>query len=280
MFKKGMWMLLSAFVLCQIVNATEKPKTYGEKLCTDLFQYDCRTVSRVKITENLKEAKEVTETWEMLFPKPEKRDLIQRINRRNTKLQLGDKIAIPHAIDNKSYFNFSPFPESVCYHDNDMGVCYAPTYATSSLFSYIYPKRQLPFCIEGKTIIFDPDLLAFAAYDKEGILLHWGPAVGGRDYCADTKKSCRTPIGKHAFAYKVGANYKSKTYPKGCEGKKCAPMPYALFFEDGSAFHASNFLPGKNASHGCVRLFLEDAKWLNQEFAEVGTTIIISPYPE
>ncbi|MBN1326198.1 L,D-transpeptidase [Candidatus Falkowbacteria bacterium] len=278
MLERGMWMLFAVLALCQIAITTEKPKTYGEKLCADFLQYDCYTVSKHQIIDNQKKVKEVAETWEMLFPDPKTRDLIKRINRRNTKLRSGDKIAIPIFIGGRSYLSFSPFPESLCYYDDNAGACYAPKYSTLSLLGNTYPKEQLPFCIIGKTIIFDAKLLAFAAYDEEGILVHWGPAVGGSDYCADLKKSCHTPAGNFTVAYKAGAHHTSRSYPEGCEDKKCAPMPYALFFEDGAAFHASNYLPGKNASHGCVRLFLEDAKWLNQEFAEVGTKIIIMPY--
>lgn len=278
MFKRGILMMLSAFVLCQTVYAAEKPKTYGEKLCSYFLQYNCHNVSKIVITDTQKKPKEVTETWEMLFPDLETRDLIQRINRRNTKLRLDDNVAIPIFLKDKSRLDFSPFSRSICYYDLKNEICYPPK--NESIYSEYYSEWQghFSFCSQGKTIIFDPKLLAFAAYDEYGRLAHWGPAVGGKNYCPDAKKPCLTPAGEYKIAYKVGANYRSKTYPLGCTGEKCALIPYAMFFEDGAAFHASNFLSGENASHGCVRLFPSDAKWLNLKFAEIGTKVLIRPY--
>jgi lipoprotein-anchoring transpeptidase ErfK/SrfK len=51
-----------------------------------------------------------------------------------------------------------------------------------------------------------------------------------------------------------------------------------MFFHGGYALHGSNDVPGYNASHGCVRLVTEDAKWLNTQFVNVGTRVIIKPY--
>ena len=75
-----------------------------------------------------------------------------------------------------------------------------------------------------------------------------------------------------------GPHFRSSKYPIGCEGKSCAAMPYAMFFYNSYAIHASNDVPGRNASHGCIRVLREDAKWLNQEFVEVGTKVIVNSY--
>ena len=51
-----------------------------------------------------------------------------------------------------------------------------------------------------------------------------------------------------------------------------------MFFYGGYALHASPVVPGYNDSHGCIRLFYEDAKWLNKQFIETGenkTSVII-----
>jgi lipoprotein-anchoring transpeptidase ErfK/SrfK len=53
-----------------------------------------------------------------------------------------------------------------------------------------------------------------------------------------------------------------------------------FFNKAGYAFHGSPKVPGQNASHGCVRIFTDDAKWLNENFVEIGTTVIINPYPD
>lgn len=43
-------------------------------------------------------------------------------------------------------------------------------------------------------------------------------------------------------------------------------MPYCMFFQGGFAIHGSSDLPGHHASHGCVRVLVKDAQWLNEEF--------------
>ena len=67
-------------------------------------------------------------------------------------------------------------------------------------------------------------------------------------------------VSRHFYVFhKKGANCISKKYPVGEGG---APMPFCMFFYGGYAMHAS-FLPGYHASHGCIRMFYEDAKiWI------------------
>ena len=63
-------------------------------------------------------------------------------------------------------------------------------------------------------------------------------------------------------------------------------MPYCMFFNGGQALHGSNQVVRANASHGCVRVHVSDAKWLRYHFVEGpsaanfyhGTKIIIKPY--
>ena len=62
-------------------------------------------------------------------------------------------------------------------------------------------------------------------------------------------------------------------------------MPYCMFFHKGFALHGSDDIPGYRASHGCVRMFTRDAKWLNEEFVEIssernnflGTKVVVRP---
>ena len=57
-------------------------------------------------------------------------------------------------------------------------------------------------------------------------------------------------------------------------------MPFCMHFYRGYAFHGATAVPGYRASHGCIRLFIEDARWLNNEFIDVGakgTRVIIGP---
>lgn len=120
-----------------------------------------------------------------------------------------------------------------------------------------------------KTIAIDLSKRTWAAYTPSGELLKWGRVSGGKNYCADLKRGCRTPAGTFTVYTKQGAGCKSRKFPLGKGGAK---MPYCMFFTGGYAMHGSNSVPNYNASHGCVRMAPSDAKWLNQEFVNVGST--------
>jgi len=145
-----------------------------------------------------------------------------------------------------------------------------------------FPKQTTP--LGEKLIIFDPRLHAFGAYDSSGILVRWGPASGGADWCKDLNGSCRTTSG-HFRIYSMGSSECFSTKFPLPEGG--APMPYCMYFNNGEAFHGSpNGLAGYNASHSCVRLYVNDAEWLRYDFAEGpsaynnyrGTKVIINQY--
>jgi len=54
-------------------------------------------------------------------------------------------------------------------------------------------------------------------------------------------------------------------------GKGGAKMPWCMFFYKGFALHGSDDIPGYRASHGCVRMFIRDAEWLNKNFVDIST---------
>lgn len=207
-------------------KTSTSPQNYATTLC-DNPDYTCYIVKR-------------GDSWQKLFPDPDQRDLVMRINRMNTSLYTGLKIAIPNSSDT-DVLNFSPMPN----HINPPG------------------KR---------TIIISINDLAFGAYDSDGSLLHWGPVSAGRGYCPDVRRKCNTSIGKFAIYDKRGKSCRSTRYPIGKGG---APMPYCMFFNGNFALHGSYEVPGYNASHGCVRLFVNDAEWLNQEFTDGHYTAVI-----
>lgn len=180
------------------------------------------------------------ETWESLFSDPREEDTVRRINRMNIELTRGMTIAIPND-SSISVMEASPFPHSI-----------EPS-----------PTSR---------IIFDQSDLAWGAYDPDGKLVKWGPAAGGKNYCPDVGRSCKTVMGTFTVYSKRGGGCVSSKYPVGKGG---APMPHCMFFHGGFALHGSTTVPGYNASHGCVRLFNEDAQWLNQEFVDVGSTKVI-----
>jgi len=67
-------------------------------------------------------------------------------------------------------------------------------------------------------------------------------------------KGFETPTGKFTPTW-LSEDHKSKQYED-------APMPYAVFFNEGIAIHGTQAVSylGKPASHGCVRLATENAE--------------------
>lgn len=189
------------------------------------------------------------DTWESIWSNPDERDLVKRINRTNLKLKADMVLAVPYDIQNKTIWDVSPFN------------------------LHIKP-------IGKKLIIVDQRKLAWGGYNSNGELEWWGPVSTGREICEDKKYKCRTITGKYYVFDKKDTECKSKVFPIGVGG---ASMPYCMFFYKGFALHGSDTLPGYRDSHGCVRLFTEDAKWLNENFIELpmkenhflGTEVII-----
>jgi hypothetical protein len=78
-------------------------------------------------------------------------------------------------------------------------------------------------------------------------------------------KGHATPVGYYRPIYsnhmRIYKTYYSSTY-------NAAAMDWAVFFNGGIAFHStpeSNYkLLGQRASHGCVRMKMEDVEWLNE----------------
>ena len=213
---------------------------------------------RIYIAENILTGEtrefESLPTWDTLWPEAAERNIVQKVNRLNISIRNGFVIAVPNDMQDKTYMNFSPFPQST------------------------EPNNE-------KLLIWDPKLLAWAAYDSNGVLIAWGPGVGGMDFCPDIKRSCRTIAGTFTILEKYGANYRSSKYPLDeCRGSEpgrpgCAPMPYFMkFHRGGLGFHGSPDVPGAHASHGCVRIFTEDAEWLSKNFADTGTKTVIRAY--
>lgn len=181
------------------------------------------------------------DTWGRLFPNPDERDLMLRINRRNTELRKGQRIAVPRDLSSANLMDFAPFP------------------------AQIEPSKT-------SRVVVNKKELAWGAYDSDGALVYWGPISSGRGYCEDTNEECETPAGTFLAFRKEGSECASTVYPVGEGG---APMPYCVFFNGGIALHGSPEVPGYNASHGCVRLFVEDAEWLNESFIEIGRTRVM-----
>ena len=181
------------------------------------------------------------DTWEKLFPDPREQDIVMRVNRIGIPLESGMHLAIPKNLETADAMQFSPFPAQISA-----------------------PGEKVIFVSLGQ--------MAWGAYDSNGTLVKWGPASSARGYCPDIHHGCHTTTGKFAIYQKEGEGCFSTKYPVGRGG---APMPYCMFFHGGFALHGSYEVPGYNASHGCVRLLVDDAQWLNEEFTDIGTPVIV-----
>lgn len=180
------------------------------------------------------------DTWASLFPDEKRRDLEMRLNRMNTKLYKGLILAVPTS-SNTNYMDYSPFPNQIDPPGN-------------------------------KVIKVSLSDQAFGAYDANGTLQTWGPVSGAKGYCSDVHRGCHTPLGHFTIQSKEGPGCFSTKFPAGKGG---APMPYCMFFHRGFALHGSYEVPGYHDSHGCIRLFVNDAKWLNRDFTTGETTRVI-----
>lgn len=191
------------------------------------------------------------DSWGELFPDPAKMDIVRRINRLNIFLSPDMIIAVPNDLDKATINSFSPFAQ------------------------YIKSNGE-------KKIHVSLQQLAWAAYNKEGQLLRWGPLSPGAKQCLDDPAGCSTPTGTFRIIRKGGADCVSKKFPQTMNGMRGgAEMPFCMFFYQGYALHGSSELPGYPASYGCLRLLIDDAKWLHDQFIELpvgskkGTPIMI-----
>ncbi len=126
-------------------------------------------------------------------------------------------------------------------------------------------EEGIKFCPVPKTIkaknkrliVFYLDNQYFGAYEK-GELIRWGPISSGI-------KGHETPKGVFRALWKA-KKYRSKKYK--------APMPYSVNISSLGYFFHAQALPGKPASHGCIRLLRKDARFL-YKWVRIGDNIII-----
>lgn len=182
------------------------------------------------------------DSWAGLFANDKLRKDIMRLNRTNVAIQYRPYIIVPKHKKNIDFKDWSPLP---MHYDTG-----------------------------GKDLVYvDLNKFAFAAYDQEGDLVKWGPAAGGKTWCADLGESCKTVTGVFHVDRIGDAACRSHTYPVATHGG--APMPYCMFFYKGFAIHGSTLSGFTNRSRGCVRVFDGDAKWLNKHFIKLGTEVIV-----
>lgn len=134
-----------------------------------------------------------------------------------------------------------------------------------------------------KVIVINPRIHMFGAYDASGNLLRSGTATAGGSWCPDIHRSCRTKVGSFRIYTLGSSGCRSKRYPLPHGG---APMPYCMFFNGNQGLHGSYQVVRGNVSHGCVRVHVEDARWIRFNFVDGphsgngyrGTRVIVRPY--
>jgi L,D-transpeptidase ErfK/SrfK len=193
------------------------------------------------------------QSWRSLFPDAHDREIEMRVNRLNTQIWGGMVIAVPNNLTQADVLDFAPFPHRIQ-------------------------------SIDEKLIVVDPTQEAWGAYDSDGSLLRWGPISAGSDWCKDLDSPCHTRTGDFRIFSLGSSDCISHKFPLPRGG---APMPYCMYFNNGQALHGEpNGLPGYNASHGCVRLYVNDAEWLRYDFVEGpnsdndyrGTRLVVKAY--
>lgn len=98
-----------------------------------------------------------------------------------------------------------------------------------------------------KFVVFSYPIQAYGVYSN-GSLVKWGP----------------TSMGKKAAKTKTGltfANWKKKLAISTVDSEWKLPYNFNIFNLDGIGWHQYD-LPGYPASHSCLRLLMNDAKWL------------------
>ncbi len=281
-----------------------RPDRHGETLC-DHPDFHCITAGYSIKEKKIKTRKgtkireiKVKDTWKRLWPDEREREIVMRVNRLNLRLRKDMVIAVPNNMDGKTYMDYSPFPKNM---DKDCEPQAEPVCrikcencgeveTVELVFKKVceqpcIPKQELScgpdgFAVGAKLIVIDLSLLAFAAYDEYGTLLRWGPVSGGKNWGRWIPKRHLTVVGNFRISRKFGRWAKSGIYPlaKGDKPAGGAPVPYFMRFRRGYGLHYYHEVPGYHASHGCVRLFFDDAKWLNRNFAEIGTRVLVKPY--
>lgn len=139
----------------------------------------------------------------------------------------------------------------------------------------IFPSRVKA---QGKKVfVFSPKHGAWAAYLPDGTRVGHGRASGGSNFCKDVGRACRTPGGIFYVRSKGAYECRSSKYPLPRGG---AHMPYCMHFYKGYAIHGAppEKVPTYNASHGCIRVTTSAAKWLRDDFLNIGTKVHVLSY--
>ena len=159
---------------------------------------------------------------------------------------------------------------------------YNPAYTIDDEMADYAPRMPEQWNTNGKKMILvNPNVHAWGAYDADGRLVRAGMATAGAAVCPpDANASdCRTSMGAFHIRSLGAPDCFSREYPRPHGG---GLMPYCMFFHNGQALHGApdSIVVNANLSHGCVRMRIPDAEWMRNEFAQVGTKVVVEPYDE
>ena len=110
-----------------------------------------------------------------------------------------------------------------------------------------FPEQMNMLGCIPKTVLINKRVQAFALYEN-GQLVKWGPVSTG-------KNSTKTPNGLNY------GNYKAKRKISTVDESWVLPYYFNFMNFEGVGVH-QYALPGYPASHGCVRLYMDDAKYI------------------
>ncbi len=161
---------------------------------------------------------------------------------------------------------------------NNVTINYQSNNSNSTIREVVDYRERLPSSISTygqRTILVDPNVHAWGAYNSNGQLVRAGLATAGNSWCPDIKRPCRTKSGSFRINSLGSASCKSSIYPLPRGG---APMPYCMFFNGNQGLHGSYNVVEGNQSHGCVRMRVDDAEWVRFNFANIGTRVVVRPY--
>ena len=129
------------------------------------------------------------------------------------------------------------------------------------------PQNMESLACIPKTVLINKRVQAFGLYEN-GELVKWGPVSSG-------KGSTKTPSGLNY------GNYKAKRKVSTVDESWILPYYFNFMNFEGVGVH-QYALPGYPASHGCVRLYMDDAKYI-YDWAEMwevkGTQVVKNGTP-
>lgn len=123
-----------------------------------------------------------------------------------------------------------------------------PDEVSENFFDYSpFPEQLNLLDSIPKTLVINQRIQAFGIYEN-GYLCYWGPVSSG-------KESTPTPNGLHY------ANFKAKRKVSTVNPSWILPYYFNFMNFEGVGVHQYT-MPGFPASHACVRLYMDDAKYI------------------